>query len=386
MTLRRLAAAIGAVVTLAVLATTGHAEPVWRTAFVKRGFVGTYKTEWADGVGATLRNRAPLAFSGSKVRVTLRSDYGADSVLAKLTLAPMGAAPGVLAGEPIAITFGGQPGVTVPMRSKDVTSDEVTGELKAGDWFVQQTYSSPSYPYAYNVDSTYHQGGDQHAALKLTGASQSVWTGCVYRIDVLTTDTRPLILCYGDSITAGYNSTPDAGHRYPDLLAKLMDRPVLNMGVNGDVITQRMFCGGEIRALNGVNIVLFLMGVNDILTGGIKSLDRYQQCAQTIIKQLHDGGIKVYWGTIPPFKGNKAADLAGAQTLDPDKEALRNQINTWIRSSSGADGVIDYDEALADPSDQQRLNPLYQSDWLHPNDAGYQVMARAAAAALKSPQ
>jgi lysophospholipase L1-like esterase len=125
------------------------------------------------------------------------------------------------------------------------------------------------------------------------------------------------------------------------------------------------------------------MGVNDILTGDIKSLDKYQVCAETIIKQLHDGGIKVYWGTIPPFKGYKAAYLSGTETLDPDKEALREKINDWIRMSSGADGVVDYDKVLSDPSDPQRLRPDDQSDWLHPNDAGYQLMADAAATILR---
>jgi lysophospholipase L1-like esterase len=163
----------------------------------------------------------------------------------------------------------------------------------------------------------------------------------------------------------------------------MLTLPTLNMGVNGDVISQRVYCADEIGKLGGVNIVLFLMGTNDILSGGIKSLDRYQQCAQTVVKQLHERGIKVYWGTIPPFKGCKPACLPNTQTPDPDKEALRVAINAWIRSSSGADGVVDFDKALADPTDPHQITPVLQSDWLHPNDAGYQAMATTAAAVLR---
>ncbi|HEY3329764.1 MAG TPA: GDSL-type esterase/lipase family protein [Capsulimonadaceae bacterium] len=370
-------------VVIAVAAYTSHADPVWRTAFVKRGFVGTYQSGWAGGVGATIRNRMPLAFSGTKVRVTLRSDYGADVQLAKLTLVPGGSGPGSIEGSPLSVTITGKQDAALPMRSKEVLSDEIDATIKAGTWYLQETFASTTYSYAYNVDAPSFEAGDQHAKPLLSGKQSGAWLGNAYRVDVLTTDTRPLILCYGDSITAGYNSTANAGCSYPEQLSKLLNRPVLNMGVNGDVITQRAYCASEIRALNGVNVVLFLMGVNDILTGGIKSLDKYQQCTGIVVKQLHESGIKVYWGTIPPFNGYKAGFTAGTTTLDLDKEALRKQINDWIRTSSGADGVIDYDKALCDSGDPSKLRADFQSDWLHPNDAGYHRMADVAAAVLR---
>jgi lysophospholipase L1-like esterase len=40
--------------------------------------------------------------------------------------------------------------------------------------------------------------------------------------------------------------------------------------------------------------------------------------------------------------------------------------------------VIDFDAALRDPSDPERLLPAYASiDNTHPSDAGYQAMANA---------
>ena len=60
------------------------------------------------------------------------------------------------------------------------------------------------------------------------------------------------------------------------------------------------------------------------------------------------------------------------------KEAARQRVNEWVRSSGVFDGVIDFDRVLRDPNHPARLAPRFASeDHLHPNDAGYEAMARA---------
>ena len=60
------------------------------------------------------------------------------------------------------------------------------------------------------------------------------------------------------------------------------------------------------------------------------------------------------------------------------KEAVRQAVNQWIRTSGAFDGVIDFDAVLRDPGHPARLQPRFASaDNLHPNDAGYQAMAGA---------
>ena len=57
-------------------------------------------------------------------------------------------------------------------------------------------------------------------------------------------------------------------------------------------------------------------------------------------------------------------------------EAIRDQVNHWIRSSGEYDAVADFATAVADPADPEELNPAYNSgDFLHPNDAGYRAIA-----------
>jgi lysophospholipase L1-like esterase len=43
-----------------------------------------------------------------------------------------------------------------------------------------------------------------------------------------------------------------------------------------------------------------------------------------------------------------------------------------------ADGLIDFDKVVEDPNKLGYINPAYDcGDHLHPNDAGYQAMAKA---------
>lgn len=91
-----------------------------------------------------------------------------------------------------------------------------------------------------------------------------------------------------------------------------------------------------------------------------------------IIARAHDRGLKAYGGTILPFKN----DTLGFHS--PENEAARQSVNHWIRTSGAYDAVIDFDRALRDPSDPERLLARYDSgDHLHPNDAGAEAMARA---------
>ena len=58
--------------------------------------------------------------------------------------------------------------------------------------------------------------------------------------------------------------------------------------------------------------------------------------------------------------------------------AVENQVNEWIRSNSDADGHIDFDLALRDPSDPSSFRPGYDSgDHLHPSAKAYKAMADA---------
>lgn len=351
------------------------AEPVWKTAYIKRGYVGNLSAPGA-GAEATLRVRAFLPFDGTKVRMFGAGSHEHEVALAGLWLIPDAGAE----QDRYAVTFAGQPGITVPKGLKDVRSDEVEMPIKAGLWFIEDRYTSPTFPYAYDIDTV--RWSRPPEGLKpgqpATGSLRHVRTGVIRRIDVLTTDTRPLVACFGDSITQGYGATGNAGARYPDVLSKLIDRPTLNLGVNGDRLADNRFAANSIAGLSGVEQVVFLMGINDIVSGsGFKSVQEYAAIARPLIQSFRDRRLRIVWCTIPPAGGLKQMDDK------PEKEALRVAVNEWIRANAQADAIADFDKALADPARPSWIREDCQGDRIHPNDKGYVRMAEAAAEALK---
>ncbi len=82
-------------------------------------------------------------------------------------------------------------------------------------------------------------------------------------------DSRPIILCFGDSLTAGYGVAP--GNGYPELMQAALDAKgyryrVVNAGISGDTTS-----GGLARLADAVaakpEIVLLELGGNDGLRG-----------------------------------------------------------------------------------------------------------------------
>jgi len=83
--------------------------------------------------------------------------------------------------------------------------------------------------------------------------------------------------------------------------------------------------------------------------------------------------VRIIGATIIPFK---APYMSPADFLRA--EAVRDQVNHWIRTSGEFDAVVDFAKAVADPADPEELNPAYNSgDFLHPHDAGYRAIAAA---------
>jgi lysophospholipase L1-like esterase len=67
-----------------------------------------------------------------------------------------------------------------------------------------------------------------------------------------------------------------------------------------------------------------------------------------------------------------------ADYYHPDKDALRGQVNDWIRHSGAFDAVIDFDAVLRDPAHPSRIHSRFDSgDRLHPGDEGNRAMADA---------
>ena len=95
-----------------------------------------------------------------------------------------------------------------------------------------------------------------------------------------------------------------------------------------------------------------------------------------LIAQAHARGVRIIGATLPPFEGAlQGTPFEGYYT--PAKDAVRQDVNRWIRESGTFDRVADLDALLRDPARPSRMQPRYDSgDHLHPGDVGYEAIAR----------
>lgn len=122
---------------------------------------------------------------------------------------------------------------------------------------------------------------------------------------VAPADDRALIVCFGDSLTAGYGTDP--GQSYPDALQKRLDDHgynyrVVNAGVSGETSKDGLERVGRI-AMRHPKIVVLEFGGNDGLRG--LPLEQTQSNLAEMIEQLQKSGAEVALAgiTLPPEYG-----------------------------------------------------------------------------------
>ena len=216
-------------------------------------------------------------------------------------------------------------------------------------------------------------------------------------IDVYTMSTNmSAIAIMGNSITDGKCSTDNAQNRWPDVMSemlqlkhKITNQGVLNLGIGNNRVTVPGGFGAlakerfdrDILMQSGVKKVIIFEGINDIgaaKSGNSETVARQIiESIQGMVRKAKARKMKVYLGTITPFKG--------AGYYSHFHEAARLYVNDWIRSQAkNVDGILDFAKLLQDPNDDRRMKREYASnDWLHPNPAGYKAMGIYAAGIIK---
>jgi acyl-CoA thioesterase I len=166
-------------------------------------------------------------------------------------------------------------------------------------------------------------------------------------------DSRPAIVCFGDSITAGFGLEP--GKAYPELLQKDLDARgleyrVVNMGVSGDT-TQDGLGRMQLALMEKPTIVLLELGGNDGLRGIPIEVTR-NSLAQ-MIEAFQSVGARVLLAgmTLPPNYGQPY--IAQFEKMYRDLAAkYKTRFIPFL-----LEGVGGHDEFM-------------QRDGLHPNAAG----------------
>jgi len=352
----------------------------------------------------TLRLIVHTSIGGNRVRIRVSNEFGA--VPLRIGAARIGvraSGSDVAPGTDRVLTFSGNPSILVPPGAP-VLSDPVELNVAALSDLAVSLYL----PGAVDA-STIHNTGLQTNYVSLPGdftaaatlPVQRTITAWPFLTEVDVDSAGPAIVTLGDSITDGTRSTADTNNRWPDWLARRLQTvrdPVLgingrlgvvNRGISGNRLlsdSPNTLAGRSIQerfdrdvgATAGVRYMTLMIGINDIgnssATNPVSAQDLIAAYRQ-VIARAHAKGIAVFGATLTPFEG--------AAYYSPEKEVVRQAVNSWIRASDEFDGLIDFDLATRDPARPARFLPAYDSgDHLHPSDLGYQAMGNAVPLAL----
>jgi lysophospholipase L1-like esterase len=339
----------------------------------------------------TTRQVVRLEVAGDRVRVHLTNALGLLPVRVGDIRIALSSPNGVLqAGTGHVVTFGGRPSATLA-PGQVLLSDPVDMKVRRFDELAISVYYLDAVAPAGHLDALIISPSGDHAGedvWPLATRSQNA-PGLASGIDVEVASPHPVLVAFGDSITEGYCATAATHRDYPEQLAQLLAAHsadgrwvIINSGISGN----RLLHDGDGSAalarfqrdaldIPGVKAIVLLEGINDIGVAYLPGSDTgpIQAAAiigayRDLIRRAHAHGLKIYLGTLTPYVG------AGYEF--PAGERVREAVNAWIRKDLGFDGVIDFDRALRDPAHPESVIGADQcGDDLHPNDAGYRVMA-----------
>jgi lysophospholipase L1-like esterase len=176
------------------------------------------------------------------------------------------------------------------------------------------------------------------------------------------------VVFLGDSITDGWR-----------LAEAFPGKPYVNRGISGQTTAQmlvRMF--PDVIRLKPAALIV-LAGTNDIARNtGPMTMAMIQDNLQAITELAQAHGIKVVLATLLPV-----SDYTERKQLARRPPADILKLNAWIKEYAAKvkAGVADYYAATVDASGY--LKREISGDGLHPNAAGYALMAPVAEAALR---
>ncbi len=182
------------------------------------------------------------------------------------------------------------------------------------------------------------------------------------------------VVFMGDSITDNWNHKP--GRFFPG-------KPYINRGISGQTTPQMLIrFRPDVIALKP-KVVVILAGTNDLAGNtGPTTLDAIEDNLTSMAELAKANEIRVVLASVMPV-----CDYIKPQTNRRSPEQII-ALDKWIKDYAAKNHLVylDYYSAMLD--DKQMLKQELTGDGLHPNDAGYAIMAplaeKAIAAALQS--
>ena len=335
----------------------------------------------------TCRQIITPTISGGKLRLRLSNQHGSIPLIIEsvhIAKAESLGSSRIDVSTDTAVTFGGEAGITID-TGLTAESDEIAFEATALEplaitiKFGKFVGSTPSCHATANTTCWIAQGDCVSDEVMPSGQTMS----CFYYLaglDVWAEAGKEVIVCLGDSITDGVGASMDKNAAWPDKLAEHLngEAAVINMGISGDNITGewgiRSRLDRDVIDLPGVTYCMLMIGINDIGGSQEDITEKITADYKEVVERCHEKGIKVYACTMTPIKGSGYYSEL--------HEKIRAACNDFIKSGKGGfDGVIDMSASVEREDDPIQMKDEYNCPWgdfLHPGDAGYEVMGKLA--------
>ncbi|RJO65483.1 MAG: arylesterase [Candidatus Omnitrophota bacterium] len=173
-------------------------------------------------------------------------------------------------------------------------------------------------------------------------------SGCAKREIANTNSKGKNIICFGDSITAGYGVSP--GQDYPAQLSRLLRRPVINAGNSGETSRDALQRLGPDVLENDPFLVIIEFGGNDFLKK-IPVSDTVTYVREMVEKIQSQGAMVAI------------ADVSSAMVMGECSKELSRLSKKYQ--------VIFIPRLMAGIL----TTPSLKSDFIHPNAEGYTLIA-----------
>lgn len=173
------------------------------------------------------------------------------------------------------------------------------------------------------------------------------------------------VVFLGDSITEFWTLS-DSFH----------GKPYVNRGISGQTTPQILLRFRQDVIALQPKVVVILAGTNDIAenTGPI-TLGAIEDNLLSMVDLAKRNGIRVVFSSlVPAFQYPWRPDLAPVEKI--------RALNNWMKDYAAKEGLVflDYHSAMA--NDKRGLRTELSEDGVHPNKAGYAVMAPLAEKAI----
>jgi acyl-CoA thioesterase I len=173
------------------------------------------------------------------------------------------------------------------------------------------------------------------------------------------------VIFFGDSITQGW-----------DLAKSFPGKPYVNRGISGQTTPQMLVRFRQDVIALKPEVVVILAGTNDLAGNtGPETLEQIEDNFASMCELAAANNIRVVLSSILPVY-----DYPWRPGTQPVPKIA--SLNMWLRSYADAHHLIylDYFPALADA--RQGMQSAFSGDGVHPNPAGYAVMAPMAEKAI----